>query len=107
MDWASEHKDGALKLQILEGMLRNPREVIELANEYRRQGMQKEVVALLKKAHKDFPVNDEVINLLTEELQKSGGGEKALKLVWDAFTREPTRDKTLDRLQAAATKQKC
>ena len=52
--WADEHKDDELRLQILKKKMRHARDVIELAKEYRRRGMSKEIIPLLRKAHKEF-----------------------------------------------------
>ena len=78
-----------------------------LVKEYRRQGMQEKIIPLLKKAHRELDQSREITDLLTAELQKSGGGEQALKLAWDEFAKEPMFDETLDRLQAVSSKMNC
>ena len=105
--WADEHKDDKLRLDILEKSMHTSRDVVELAKEYRRQGMQEKIIPLLKRAHKELGRDRGITDLLTEELQKSGGDEQALKLAWDEFTREPMHDEALNRLQTISSKMRC
>ena len=107
MAWAEDHKDDKLKLEILEKKMRHARDVIELANEYRRQGMSEKIIPLLKKAYKELDQNTAITNLLTEELQKSGDNDQALKLAWEEFTKAPMYDEPLERLQTVSSKMKC
>ena len=105
--WAAEHKDDKLKLDILEKSMHTSRDVVELAKEYRRQRMQEKIIPLLKRAHKELGRDRAITDLLTEELQKSGSDEQALKLAWEEFTKEPMFDEALNRLQAVSSKMKC
>lgn len=105
--WAGEHKNDRLKLEIMEKKMRYASDVIELAKEYRRQGMQEKIIPLLKKAYKEFNRYTEITDLLTEELQKAGNDDQALKLAWEEFTKDPMRDTALNRLQAVSSKMKC
>ena len=105
--WADEHKDDKLKLDILEKSMHTSSDVVELAREYRRQRMQEKIIPLLNKAHKELGRDWAIIDLLTEELQRSGDEEQALKLAWDEFTKEPMHDEALDRLQTVSTKMNC
>ena len=63
--WADKHKDDCLKLEIMEKKTHCSHDVIELAKEYRRQGMQAKVIPLLKKAHKELGRYTEITDLLT------------------------------------------
>ena len=105
--WADEHKDDRLKLDILEKKMHTSSDVVELVKEYRRQRMQEKIIPLLKKAHKELGRDRAITDLLTEELQKSGGDAQALKLAWDEFTKETMYDEALNRLQTVSTKMKC
>ena len=105
--WADEHKDDKLKLDILEKKMHTSSDVVELAKEYRHQRMPAKIIPLLKRAHKELGRDRAITDLLTEELQKSGGDEQALKLAWDEFTKEPMFDEALNRLQTVSTKMKC
>lgn len=105
--WANEHNDDRLKLEIMEKKLCYPKDAIELAKEYRRQGMQEKIVPLLKQAHNIFGRDTEIINLLTEELQNSGNNDEALKLAWMDFKKEPMSKHTLERLQTVSCKMNC
>ena len=105
--WADKHKNDSLKLEIMEKSLRTADQVIELAEEYRRQGMQEKIIPLLKLAHKALEHDNKIIDLLNEELQNAGEKDQALKLVWDEFTKDYMKDVALERLQKIASKMKC
>jgi hypothetical protein len=105
--WADEHKNDRLKLEIMEKKTHCASDVIELAMEYRRQGMQAKVIPLLKKAHKKLNSDIGITDLLTEELQKAGNNDQALKLAWEEFIKEPMHDTELERLQTVSCKMKC
>ena len=105
--WADEHHDDSLKLEIMEKKMHSFRDVIELAKEYRRQGMDNKVFPLLKKGHEAFDRDREITDMLLEELQKTGKNDEALKMAWEDFTNDYMSDVTLNRLQEVAVKMKC
>ena len=107
LDWADSHKDDSLKLQIMEKCLASSSDVINLAKEYRRQGMMDKVVPLLQRANKELKDSRDILDLLTEELQKSGNSQSALELAWKDFTENYMSDSSLERLRKVASQLKC
>lgn len=107
LNWAEEHKDDRLKLQIMEKSLASSSDVIKLAKEYRRQGMTDKIIPLLQRANETFKGYSAIMDLLTEELQKSGNGKQALELVWKDFIENYMSDDQLDRLNKVAYHLKC
>jgi len=107
LDWADSHKDDSLKLQIMEKCLASSSDVINLAKEYRRQGMKDKVIPLLQKANKELKDSRDILDLLTEELQKSGNSQSALELAWKDFTENYMLDSPLERLRKVASQLKC
>lgn len=107
LNWADEHKDDSLKLQIMEKSLASSDDVIALAKEYRRQGMPDKVIPLLQKAKKTLKNSTKILDLLAEELQQSGSGQQALDLAWKDFTENYMSAYPLDRLQKTACHLKC
>ncbi|MCR4574954.1 MAG: SWIM zinc finger family protein [Lentisphaeria bacterium] len=105
--WADEQQNDSLKLEIMEKKLCYCHDVLDLAKEYRRQGMEDKIIPLLEKGYKAFERDHEITDLLVEELQKAGKNDEALKLAWDEFTKNYTTDIALDRLQKVASKMKC
>lgn len=107
LTWAEEQQNDSLKLEIMEKKLCYLRDVIELAKEYRRQGMVDKIIPLLKKGYEAFEEDHEITDMLVEELQKAGKNDEALKLAWEDFTKNYMTDIALERLQKVATKMKC
>ncbi len=107
LHWGEEQGDDALKLKILKKRMSSSHGVIELADEYCRQGLTKEVLPLLQKAHKELPQCREITDRLTKELQQSNNPTQALELAWNEFTKAPASNDTLGRLEEVAGKLKC
>ena len=107
MTWAKRNKDDKLKLDILEKKMRYARDVIELSEEYHRQGMHGKIIPLLKMAHNVFEHDREITDLLSKALMELGDDSQAVKLAWDVFSKEPFSDTALDRLQVVSGKSKC
>ncbi len=107
LTWANEQKNDSLKLEILEKKMQSAGDVVDLAREYHRQGMQAKVIPLLKKAHKELGRTPAITDLLAEELQKTGNDDEALAMAWEEFTKDPMDDTALNRLQTVSSKMKC
>ncbi len=104
--WADERKDFKLKLAIMEKKMHRSDDVVTLAKEYGRQGMQDKVIPFLHKMRKELPRDWEINSLLIEELQKAGDDRQALEIAWEEFTKDPEYDAPLDRLQDVSSRMK-
>ena len=107
LDWANDHNNDSLKLEIMEKRLSTPWEVKDLMEEYRRQRMPEKIIPLLKRALRAFDGNAAIADWLAEEQLKSGLSDEALKLAWKEFTNDYMSNQALKRLEKVSSRLKC
>lgn len=107
LDWADDHNNDSLKLEIMEKRLSAPWDVKDLMEEYRRQHMPEKIIPLLKRALKAFDGNAAIADWLADEQMKSGLSDDALKLAWKEFTNSYMSDQALKRLEKVSSRLKC
>lgn len=104
---AKEHKNQKLILKIRKNNLSETSDVLALIDEYRACKMDKEILPLLQKAKSVFSNSRDIRNALTQEQQKLGNHDAALKIAWKEFENSPLCDEAFSFLIKTARQAKC